>query len=31
MLKNAVSRAFLAAGTIAVIVATVGAGVKWSW
>ncbi len=30
MVKSAVSRAFVAAGTIAVIVATVGAGVKWS-
>lgn len=29
MVRNAVARAFMAAGTIAVIVATVGAGVKW--
>lgn len=30
MVKNVVTRAFMAAGTIAVIVATVGAGVKWA-
>jgi hypothetical protein len=29
MIRNAAVRAFTAAGTIAVIVATVGAGVKW--
>lgn len=30
MVRNVVTRAFMAAGTIAVIVATVGAGVKWA-
>ena len=30
MVKNVVTRAFMAAGTIAVIVATVGAGEKWA-
>jgi hypothetical protein len=30
MLRNLVARAVMAAGSIVVIVATVGAGVKWS-